>query len=150
MYYLQEIKGGPGTNGTIFVAAGTASNGNNATSVGWGSIFIFDSPLHAGTTPNTTHLGKSTGTAIVSNKGGIPDGGVQVNSNHIFGNGSRYYKSSLKVEGMVDFTSTPPYECLVPGGTGYFRGYKGYGLAVPETSAFAPLVVYKWSIFLTR
>ncbi|KAG0613950.1 hypothetical protein M758_6G140100 [Ceratodon purpureus] len=151
-YYLHEVRGGPGTNGTLWAAAGTGSASNNVSTsgVGWGTFFVFDSPLREGQTENATLLGKSTGTATVTTKGGIPDGGVMIYCQHIFNNATIYNKSSIMVGGQVDFTNVPPWEAIVFGGTGYFRGWRGYGLAELMTSSDAPLIVYKWSIFISK
>ena len=150
-YYLHEIVGGPGTNGTLYAAAGAGLGNASAASVpGWGTFFVFDSPLKEGTSPESKLLGKSTGTATVTTKGGILEGGVQVHSIHMYSNFSTYHNSSITVQGQVDFTGIPPWECIVPGGTGYFRGYRGYAIASLETSAQAPLVLYKWSIYLSK
>ena len=146
-YYLLEIKGLPGSNGTIFPAAGTGEL--NYSAAGWGTFFVFENPIREGPSENTTLLGHATGTAVVTTTQGIT-GGIQVSAQHVFTYPPLYNQSSITVVGRVDFLGTPPWECVVSGGTGYFRGYMGYGIADLLTSAFAPTVVYKWNFFLTK
>jgi len=144
-YFLHEIRGGP--NSTLIAAAGTGEG--NISNIGWGSFLVLDNYMKSGNTSDSLLLGSITGTAVVTTVGGLATGGTQINTQHIFKEGSKYNGSSLTVIGTIQ-TATPPYECNIPGGTGDFRGYSGYGILNPLNSlTVAPHYVYQWDIYIT-
>jgi hypothetical protein len=120
-YYIQEIRYGP--NRTLLAAAGTGQG--NVAEIGWGSFLVFEQALKAGPTADSKLLGTITGTATITTKGGFATGGLKLSAEHIFNEASEYNGSSLTLTGTFGF---PPqgWEQIVPGGTGYFRGYRGY------------------------
>ncbi|KAG0569239.1 hypothetical protein M758_6G071700 [Ceratodon purpureus] len=137
--YRHEIRGGP--NNTILLTVGTSP-------AAWGSYVVYDNMMKEGQSADSTLLGKITGSAVVTSKGGILAGGIQTVFQHNFGPGSVYNGSSLNIIGTAA-TQTPPWELIVPGGTGCFRGYSGFVLAQPIPSAtVGPLVVSKWDFCL--
>lgn len=144
-YFAHEIRGG--ANSTILLAAGTGQG--NMSAIGWGSFLVVDNALKAGNTSDSLLLGSITGTAVISTIGGIATGGSQINTQHIFKQGSKYDGSSLTVIGTIQ-TPTPPYEVIIPGGTGSFRGYSGYAILTPlDALTVAPLYVYQWDVHIT-
>lgn len=111
---------------------------------------MFENLLKEGPTADSKLLGKITGTAVVTTIGGLATGGVQLSAQHIFNNASKYSGSSLTLTGTFGY---PPqgWEDLVPGGTGYFRGYRGYALGVPVLATTEPpLFVYKWDMYISK
>ncbi|KAG0591419.1 hypothetical protein M758_1G171400 [Ceratodon purpureus] len=134
-YYTHEIRGGP--NNTILLAAGT-NQGGSFSDGRWGSFFVFDNMIKAGLSADSKLLGKITGTTVLTVKAGGP---VQFLAQHIFGEGSKYNGSS--------FTTIPGG--IIPGGTGYFEGYSGYGQGVEQTVVPAePRHVYLWDVCLSK
>jgi hypothetical protein len=126
----------PGDN-TLLLAAGTNEGGTFADGA-WGSFFVFQNLIKAGASPDSQLLGTITGTTVLTTKGPGP---VQFLAQHIFGEGSQYNGSS--------FTTIPGG--LIPGGTGDFQGYSGYGQAVEQTVVPPePLHVYLWDVCLNR
>lgn len=145
-YYAHETRGGP--NATLLPAAGTGQG--NFSALGWGSFLVFDNRLKQGAALDSKLLGRITGFGVLSTIGGLPTGGVQVTSKFWFGEGSKYPGSSITVVGTLSYGPTP-WELVVIGGTGKFRGYSGYGLSQPENSTTVPpIYVYKWNFYLTK
>lgn len=143
-YYVLEIRGGP--NSTLLAAAGTGQG--NLSAIGWGSFLTLDNYLKEGPDTDSKLLGMITGTTVVTSKGGVATGGAQLNTQHIF-SGDFYNASSLTVTGTI-LTPSTPWECIVPGGTGAFRGYSGYGLLAPvEATTAPPVYVYQWDIYIS-
>ena len=147
VYYVQEIRGGP--NSTSLAAAGTGQGNDSA--IGWGSFMVYDNPLTEGPDTDSKLLGVITGSAVITTKGGIASGGLQISAQHIFNEASEYNGSSITVTGTLQSPLGPPWECIVPGGTGYFRGYQGYGLLEPVAAyTKPPLYVEKWNFYLSK
>lgn len=142
-YYVQEYSYGP--SATLLSAAGTGSG--NLSQIGWGTFVVLDNFLKAGPNETDTLWGKVTGTGVVTTKGGPALGGLQINTQHIFNNVSGYADSSLTVLGTI----APPFEINIPGGTGAFRGFSGYGILTALTELFVPpFSVYRWDIYLRK
>ncbi|XP_024375472.1 dirigent protein 11 [Physcomitrium patens] len=145
-FYAHETRGGP--NATLLPAAGTGQG--NFSALGWGSFMVFDNRLKEGAAADSKLLGRITGSGALTTIGGLPTGGVQVTSKFWFGEGSKYPGSSFTLVGTLSY-GPAPWELIVIGGTGYFRGFSGYGLSAPENSTTVPpLFVYKWNFHLTK
>jgi len=143
-YFVHETRGG--ADSTLLAAAGTGQG--NMSAIGWGTFLAVDNAMKSGNTSDSLLLGSITGTAVVTTIDGIV-GGSQINTQHVFKQGSEYNGSSLTVIGTIN-SGTPPYECNIPGGTGLLRGYSGYGLLTPVTEATVPpLYVYQWDVYIT-
>ena len=147
MYYLHENRG-TGPNSTTLTAAGTDQGKD---SVGWGSFLVYENPLTEGPATDSKLLGISTGSAAVTTKGGVASGGLQISAQHIFNEASGYNGSSITVTGTTESPLGPPWEVIVPGGTGYFRGYQGYGFLEPVAAyTKPPIFVQKWNLYLSK
>ncbi|KAG0588872.1 hypothetical protein KC19_2G275600 [Ceratodon purpureus] len=136
-YYTHEFRGGP--NSTLLITAGPGNVGNFST-LGWGSFLVFDNIVREGISANSTLLGKTTGTTILTGKAG--DSPVQFIAQTLFNENYKYNGSSFIVlPGGV-----------VLGSTGYFQGYKGYGqgveVAATPTPSGAFYAVYLWDVYL--
>lgn len=142
-YYVQEYSYGP--NATLLSAAGTGAG--NLSEIGWGTFIAIDNILSSGPNVTDTTWGRVTGTAVVTTIGGPAVGGLQINTQHVFNNVSGYAASSLTVLGTI----APPFEINIPGGTGAFRGFSGYGILTALTELAAPpFSVYRWDIYLRK
>jgi len=145
-YYVHETRYGP--NATLLPAAGTAQG--NVSEIGWGSFLVYEHPLKEGPSSDSKLLGKITGTGAITTKGGTATGGIKLAAEHIFNEASQYSGSSLTLTGTFAFPRQG-WECLIPGGTGHFRGFRGYALGEPvEATTVPPLFVYKWDIYLSK
>ncbi|KAG0625278.1 hypothetical protein M758_2G042100 [Ceratodon purpureus] len=146
-FYTHEIRGGP--NGTLLAAAGTGAG--NFSALGWGSFLTIDNIITEGPNFTTTVLGKFTGFAVMTTKGGLLDGGILVLDQFRFGPASKYNGSSISVTGNLANPPPGPWEVIVLGGTGYFRGYTGYAFSEPYLpTTLAPRFVYKWTFYLKK
>jgi hypothetical protein len=142
-FYIHEIRAGP--NVTLLPAAGTGQG--NFSALGWGSILTIDNIITKGPEIESTWLGKFTGFAVMTTKGGLLDGGILVLDQFRFGPASEYNGSSLTITGNLAQAGSPngPWEVLVLGGSGYFKGYKGYATSTPyAATTVSPRFVYKW------
>ncbi|KAG0558769.1 hypothetical protein M758_10G049700 [Ceratodon purpureus] len=151
-HYTHEVRGGP--NRTLLLSAGTNS-ANLSAGVGFGSVVVFDNEIREGTSNSSKLLGRASGVAIgvirpsPATKGATR---VQMHMEHIFEEGSEYDGSTISVVGIF-FSLTGPWEANVPGGTGRFKGYRGYGVSaqLSETAGPPPVyIVYKWDFYLTK
>ncbi|KAG0577744.1 hypothetical protein KC19_5G177900 [Ceratodon purpureus] len=131
-FTVHEIQSGP--NATLLMASGTG---------GMGTVTVFDNTVHEGENPDTKLLGRATGSGMVTTLDGM-NGGLQIQSQISFGEGSMYNGSSILFTGTV-FTPMVPWEVVVVGGTGYFRGIRGYAYVEPGTSS-PPVDTFKWSV----
>ncbi|KAG0563829.1 hypothetical protein KC19_8G062400 [Ceratodon purpureus] len=146
-YYVHEIRYGP--NATLLAAAGTGQG--NFSAAGWGTFSVFENALKEGPTADSKLVANITGTGVITTIGGLPSGGIQISAEHIFNEASGYNDSSLTITGTLSSPRGPPWECIVPGGTGYFRGYRGYVLAEPyAATTVPPLFVDKWDIYISK
>ena len=151
-HYTHEIRGGP--NRTLLLVAGTNSD-NLSKGVGFGSLVVFDNLIRQSPSAESKLLGRASGVAIGVIRPGPSTKGftrVQMHLEHIFEGGSMYHGSTISVVGIF-FAMKGPWEANVPGGTGYFKGYRGYGVStqVSETPKPPPIhLVYKWDFYLTK
>lgn len=145
-YYGFETRAGP--NVSLLAAAGTGQG--NLTAAGWGSFLVFDNTLQEGPAQDSKLVGKHTGTAVATSIEPIfTTGGVYMVAQFIFGQGSKYNGSTITVIGTVA-NALFPWELIVPGGTGYFRGCKGYSISSPvDATTVPPVYVFKWDFFLS-
>lgn len=116
-FVVHEVRG---LNGTIVASAGTFP--------GWGTLLMNDNAVRATESLTSTLLGKSTGMGGITQKAGIPAGILSI-TKISFTDNSKFNASSITLTGT--FATTPPYEIIILGGTGKFRGVKGYGIANP-------------------
>jgi hypothetical protein len=148
-YYIHEIRGG--ADGTLLPAAGTGMG--NFSALGWGSILTIDNIITKGPEFKTPYLGKFTGFSVMTTKGGLLDGGILVLDQFRFGPASEYNGSSLTITGNLAQAGLPngPWEVIVLGGSGVFRGYKGYATSEPYApTTVAPRFAYKWRFYLKK
>ena len=151
-HYTHEIRGGP--NHTLLLAAGTNS-ANLTAGVTFGSILVFDNTITETPSNKSKTVGRAAGVAIGVIKPSASTDGltrVQLHMEHIFQDGSMYRGSSISVVGIF-FATTGPWQADVPGGTGVFRGYRGYGVAtqLQETPEPPPVyLMYKWDFYLSK
>lgn len=145
--YTQETRGGP--NATLLAAAGTGAG--NFSALGWGSFLTVDNLLKEGPGNDSIPVGRFTGVGVLSTKGGIMDGGILAIDQFRFGPASKYNGSTINVIGILASPLGGPWELTVVGGTGYFRGYKGYALSTPYLpTTVAPIFVFKWNFYLSN
>ncbi|XP_024397216.1 pterocarpan synthase 1 isoform X1 [Physcomitrium patens] len=147
--YTHEIQ--DGLNASPKLNAGTGQGGD-LTAAGWGSFVVFDNIVKEGLNEDSKTLGKFSGWGVVTSIGGIPAGGAQMSGQFDFGEGSEYNGSSIAVTGTVSVPGVgppPPWERIIVGGTGKFRGCKGYAIAQPAAQA-RPLYVFRWDIHLSK
>uniref|UniRef100_A0A7I4B3A3 Dirigent protein n=1 Tax=Physcomitrium patens TaxID=3218 RepID=A0A7I4B3A3_PHYPA len=133
--YTHEIQ--DGLNASPKLNAGTGQGGD-LTAAGWGSFVVFDNIVKEGLNEDSKTLGKFSGWGVVTSIGGIPAGGAQMSGQFDFGEGSEYNGSSIAVTGTVSVPGVgppPPWERIIVGGTGKFRGCKGYAIAQPAAQA---------------
>jgi len=143
--FVHETRGGPAA--TLLAAAGTGQG--NFSALGWGSILMSDNVIKQGASPASKVLGRATGTGSLTTIGGLTDGGIQVVNKFWFSAESEYKGASLSIIGTLSSPLDGPWELIVVGGTGLFRGYTGYVVSVPELSTTAPpLYVYKYKFHL--
>jgi len=146
-YYVHETRYGP--NATILAAAGTEQG--NISEIAWGSFLVYEHLLKEGPSPDSKLLGKVTGTAAVTTKGGTATGGLKLAAEHIFNEASQYSGSSLTLTGTFGFPLPGSWENIIPGGTGHFRGFRGYAVGESvEATTVPPLFVFKWDIYLSK
>jgi len=142
--YLHETRGG--ANITILAAAGTGQG--NFSALGWGSFLVSDNVLKDGPSPDSAVLGRSTGFAVISTKGGVADGGFQLNNKIWFSPESQYNGSSISILGTLGYPAEP-WELSAIAGTGQFRGHYG-SLTVSTETSVPPLYVYKFDFQLYK
>lgn len=116
-FVVHEVRG---ANGTITASAGAFP--------GWGTLLMVDNVVRATEDLTSTILGKSTGIGGITQKAGI-QGGILSLTKISFTDNSKFNASSITL--TATFATTPPYEIIILGGTGRFRGVKGYGIANP-------------------
>jgi hypothetical protein len=138
--HVHEIRGPP--KPTLIAAAGPGAN--DLTKIGFGSFLVFDNEIRDGPDRGSALLGRERGYGPISDLKG--EQGIQLTSTMFFNPQSRY-NGTLSFHGNVGGPN-PITELLVLGGTGDFRGAKGYALV--ETLKATPLeVVFRWSIYLS-
>lgn len=137
--YVHEARG-PGA--TLLAAAGTGQT--DLTKIGFGSFLVFDNEIREGPDKRTLLIGRERGSGPISDLQGKQ--GIQLISTMVFNRESRY-NGTLTFQGFVGGPE-PSTELVLMGGTGDFRGAKGY--AIVDTLKASPLeVVFRWNIYLS-
>ena len=145
--YTHEIRAG--ANATLLLAAGTGQG--NFSELGWGSILTLDNYVKEGPAFTSKTLGRFSGFAVLTTTGGIGDGGKLGVDEFRFGSGSKYNGSSLTVVGTFLEPADGPWEVIIVGGTGYFRGWSGYAIsALYLPTTVAPDYAFKWHIYISK
>jgi hypothetical protein len=138
--YVHEIRAPP--DSTVLAAAGTGQN--DFTQIGFGSFLVFDNEIRDGPDRTSPLLGRQRGYGPISDLQGKQ--GIQLTSTMVFGRGSSY-NGTVTFQGNVGGPE-PTTEVAVLGGTGDFRGAKGY--AIVETVNTSPLgAVFRWNLYLS-
>lgn len=111
----------------------------------WGSSFVFDNEVREGLGADTLLLGRERGWGVVSDKEGKE--GLQLSLKMTFMAG-KHKGSTLTLSGNVGGT-VQPAEFIILGGTGQFRGARGYGLlenAPNEGNRYK----FHWHVFISK
>ena len=137
-YYVHENRSGP--NATILSAAGPGSGK-------WGTVLVNDNTVREGESPDSKLIGGATGFGVITTQLGLT-GGIMSISKVSFNEASKYNGSTLTLS-VTFATLYPPYEAIILGGTGHFRGVRGYGLATPALAS-PPDYPTKWDIYLSK
>jgi hypothetical protein len=140
-FYVHEIRGGP--ERTLLLAAGTGNG--DLTKLGFGSICVFDNEVREAGSRESKLLGRERGYGHVTDKEAKE--GLQLSSRITFNAHSEYGPGSLTFSGNVGGVVSP-YELIVVGGTGRFRGAKGY-VTVENSPPNPPDFVFHWKVHLT-
>jgi hypothetical protein len=109
----------------------------------WGSSFVFDNEVREGLGANSSLLGRERGWGVVTDQ--HSEEGLQLTSKISFIEG-KYEGSTITFSGNVGGKKTP-YELIINGGTGHFRGAHGYVLA-DNAPNDGPRFIFHWKVFL--
>lgn len=142
-YVVHEVR--TGANATILSAAGTGAG--NLSRTGWGTVMMSDNVVRESESTSSTLIATSTGFGAVTSSLGIR-GGIMSITKVTFNDASKWNASSLTFSGTFA-TPNPPYEAIVMGGTGLFRGCRGYAIASPGLTS-PPVYTTKWEVFLWK
>lgn len=142
-FYVQEIRSADPSDTTATVKV--ANLPVNTKPLQWGSSFVFDNEVREGIGADTTLLGRERGWGVVSDMESKE--ALQLLSKISFTDG-KYKDSSLTFNGNVGGV-VKPYELIILGGTGHFRGAHGYALVekVPNEGA---RFKFHWNVFICK
>lgn len=142
-FYVQEIRSADPSDTTATVKV--ANLPVNTKPLQWGSSFVFDNEVREGIGADTTLLGRERGWGVISDTENKE--ALQLLSKISFMDG-KYKGSTLTFSGNVGGAVTP-YELIILGGTGHFRGAHGYALVdnVPNEGA---RFKFHWNVFICK
>jgi hypothetical protein len=115
----------------------------NTAPLQWGSSFVFDNEVREGLGADSSLLGRERGWGVVTDQ--HSEEGLQLTSKISFIKG-KYEGSTITLSGNVGGKKTP-YELIINGGTGHFRGAHGYVLA-DNAPNDGPRFIFHWKVFL--
>lgn len=142
-FYVQEIRSADPNDTTATVKV--ANLPPNTAPLQWGSSFVFDNEVREGLAADSTLLGRERGWGSVTDKHN--EEGLQLISKITFIEG-KYKGSSLTFNGNVG-GKIPPYEVIILGGTGHFRGAHGYVL-VDNAPNDGPRFKFHWKVYICK
>ncbi len=140
-FYVHEIRSG--AEATLILAAGTGNG--DVQNMGFGSVLVFDNEVREGGSRDSKLVGRERGYGPVSDLQGKE--GVQLLSKITFNSDSEHSSATLTFCGNLGGVESP-YELIVLGGTGHFRGARGYAL-VQNCPPRPPHFIFHWSVHLT-
>lgn len=142
-FYVHELRSADPTDTTATLKV--ANLPPNTKPLQWGSSFVFDNEVREGSGADSKLLGRERGWGVVSDQ--KSEEALQLLSKITFTDGD-YTGSTLTFSGNVG-GKVMPYELIILGGTGHFRGAHGYALAdkVPnEGGRFK----FHWNVFISK
>lgn len=140
VFYIHEIRSADMT-ATLKVA----SLPENTAPLQWGSILVFDNEVREGEGTDSKLIARERGWGCITDKDSAD--GLQLFSKITFTDG-KYEGSSLTFSGNVGGAATP-YELIILGGTGHFRGAHGFVLA-DNCPNQGNLFIFQWNVFVTK
>ena len=115
----------------------------NTAPLQWGSSFVFDNEVREGLGADSALLGRERGWGVVTDQ--HSEEGLQLTSKISIIKG-KYEGSTVTFSGNVGGKKTP-YELIINGGTGHFRGANGYVLA-DKAPNDGRRFIFHWKVFL--
>jgi hypothetical protein len=141
-FYVHEVRIGPGT--TVMLNAGTGHH--ELKLPGYGSMFVFDNDVREGGSRDSKLVGRERGHGSITDEKFKE--GLQLMSKITFNEDSQFGPGSLSFSGNVG-GAVAPYELIVLGGTGNFRGAKGYAI-VENCPPHPPAYSFHWRVHLSH
>lgn len=142
-FYIHEIRSADPSDKTATLKL--ANLPPNTKPLQWGSSFVFDNEVRDGVGADTTLLGRERGWGVVTDQNS--EEALQLLSKISFTQG-KYKGSTITFSGNVGGKVTP-YELIIHGGTGHFRGAHGYVLA-DNTPNDGPRFIFHWNVFICK
>ncbi|KAG0626124.1 hypothetical protein M758_2G104100 [Ceratodon purpureus] len=140
-FYIHEIRSADPDDKTATLKL--ANLPPNTNPLQWGSSFVFDNEVREGLGADSKLLGRERGWGVVTDQNS--EEGLQLISKISFTEG-KFNGSTITFSGNVGGKETP-YELIVHGGTGHFRGAHGYVLAENAPND-GPRFIFHWKVFL--
>jgi len=142
-FYIHEIRSADPSDKTATLKV--ANLPVNTKPLEWGSSFVFDNEVREGSGADSTLLGRERGWGVVSDRESKE--ALQLFSKISFTDG-KFKDSTITFSGNVG-GAVMPYELIILGGTGHFRGAHGYVLAEKFPNEGARFK-FHWKVFVCK
>ncbi|CAK9230118.1 unnamed protein product [Sphagnum troendelagicum] len=139
-FFVHEIRSGG--EATLMLAAGTGKGDHR--NLAFGSLLVFDNEVREGGSRDSKLVGRERGFGPVSDLQGKE--GVELLSKIAFNADSAHGVGTLTFSGNFGGVQSPS-ELIILGGTGRFRGARGYAL-VENCPAQPPHFIFHWNVYL--